>query len=56
MRIPSASGGHTEFICTDIDDFVRYEQYHSDLVSKVQEQDLKLERKQYGNVIVLGKY
>ena len=55
MRIPTALGGHEEIVCGDVDDYVKYEQYRSELVNNFEECDLKVEAKQYGNVIVLER-
>ena len=53
MRVTSAPGGPTEFVCSDIDDFLKFERHRSLVCQETQERDLKVEKKNYGNVIVL---
>jgi hypothetical protein len=53
MLIPTASSQNEEIVCTDIDDFVKYEHHCSRVVEEMMLRDLKVEAKQYGSVIVL---
>ena len=55
MMIQSAPGGPTEYVCDSIDDFLKYEHHRSLLEQETSERDLKVERKYYGNVVVLEK-
>ena len=42
-------------VCDNIDDFVKYEQHRLNLISQVQCEDMKVENKYYGNVILLNR-
>jgi hypothetical protein len=53
MMIPRASSQSEEIVCTDIDDFVKYEHHCSRIVEETLLRDFKVEAKQYGSVIVL---
>jgi hypothetical protein len=55
MRVTSAPGGPTEFVCSDIDDFLKFERHRSLVCQETQERDLKVEKRNYGNVIVLER-
>ena len=42
-------------MCDTIDDFIKYEQHRLNIVSQVSMEDMKVENKYYGNVIVLNR-
>ena len=54
MRIPT----HEDVVCVvcdTIEDYIRYEQHHLNVVNQVQTEDMKSENKYYGNVIQLNR-
>ena len=53
MMIPSATSQEEEFVCEDIDDFVKYEHHCLRVVEDTLLRDLKVEAKHYGRSIVL---
>ena len=53
MQVPTHSRDVEECICSDIDDFLKYEQHCARVLEGVVSRDLKVEAKQYGKVIVL---
>lgn len=42
-------------VCETIDDYVKYEQHRLNIVSQVRAEDMKVENKYYGNVILLNR-
>ena len=53
MQVSTHSRGVEECICSDIDDFLKYEQHCARMLEGVVSTDLIVEAKQYGKLIVL---
>ena len=45
----------TCLMCDTIDDYIKYEQHRLNLVSQVKAEDMKTEKRYYGNVILLKR-
>ena len=54
MLIPSASQHDEEYICEDINDFIKCEQHCSRVVQDFVLRDLKIEAKVYGKVVLVN--
>ena len=55
MKIPTVSCDVECLMCDTIEDFIKYEQHHLNIISQVTSEDMKSENKYYGNVIVLNR-
>ena len=42
-------------MCNTINDYFKYEQHHLNVVSQVKAEDMKVEKKYYGNVMLLNR-
>ena len=42
-------------VCETVNDYSKYEQHHLNVVSQVRAEDMKVENKYYGNVILLNR-
>ena len=52
MRVSSTTGGPSTVTCSDIDDFLRYEQHRLYLNREYRENNMKVENKYYTEVVV----
>ena len=52
MRVPSMTSGPNTVICSDIDDFLRYEQHRFCLEKEYKETEMKVENKYYTEAVV----
>ncbi len=53
MQLESESEGPDYMLCDSIEDYVKYEQHHSCIIDRVQEEDLSIENRYYRNVTML---
>jgi hypothetical protein len=55
MRIYSDYDGPNYLVCDSIEEYIRFEQHRSNVAQRVQEEDLKVEKIYYGNIISLHR-
>ena len=52
MRVLSKTGGPSTVVCSDISDFLKYEQHRLNLAQEYRENDMKVENKYYTEAVL----
>jgi hypothetical protein len=55
MHINTEYEGLNYLVCDGIEEYLRFEQHHSCLVSRVNEEDMSIENQYYGETVCLNK-
>lgn len=55
MRVDTAYEGPNYLVCDDIEEYLRFEQHRSSVVQRIQEEELSVENRYYGEMISLQR-
>jgi hypothetical protein len=53
MRVYTCYEGPNYLVCGSIEEYLRYEQHHSNIAQQVYVEDMKAENRDYGNMVTL---
>ena len=53
MRVETCYDGPNYLVCNGIEEYIRYEQHRSNIAQQVSVEDMKVENRNYGNIVTL---
>ena len=53
MRVETCYDGLNYLVCNSIEEYIRYEQHRSNIAQQVCVEDMKVENRNYGNIVTL---
>lgn len=54
MRVDTCYDGPNYLVCGSIEEYVRYEQHRSNVTQQVLDEDMKGEKREYGNMVTVN--
>ena len=55
MRVESEFDGYDSVICDSVEEYLQYEQHHLNVVHQLCDEDMKVEKRLYGKVVLLRR-